>query len=591
MSLPIIKKLPPYLVNQIAAGEVIERPCAVIKELIENAIDAKATQIDIAIRHGGKSYIKVKDNGTGMSADDLTLAFERHATSKLPDEDLFNIHTYGFRGEALPSIASISRVQVVTRSQSKLSFLEREANTPKSTHVNAVHLNTDGTQIEIFDLFFATPARLKFLKTDSYETLHCIAMVKRLALVNPTIGFTLSVDDQERLDFAKRETMKERVCDVWENTEVADLRFFDYTQDGITLTGCVSVPTCNRNQSDAQYFFVNNRFVKDKLFYYALKLAYGDRIPPRRYPLACVFLTLPCDLVDVNVHPCKTEVRFLDESLIRRHVGAAINGALSFGAALQTTTRIGEQFVSAFTPVQTWNTEEKQRVVGEDFQSNALWKISHPSSQPQKLQVVYPVPDEPDAEHLPYLYFGHAQVQLFKTYIVSATHDKTFIVDQHAAHERVIYEKYKAQKMHMHQQKLMIPVTIPLTPEQKSLVEQFSLGYKKMGIGFSVQDNTLRLESVPPLIPTSMYEQLIHDTLNYFIQYQSTQNVDTVIDSILATMACYNSIRKGQSLASAEMDGLLRQMEITHNIAQCNHGRPTYVELDRNQLDRLFERT
>lgn len=583
MSASIIKKLPPHLVNQIAAGEVIERPSAVIKELIENAIDAKATQIDISIRHGGKSYIKVKDNGMGMLPDDLHLAFERHATSKLPDEDLFKIHTYGFRGEALPSIASISRVQITTRNQGQLSALELEAGTiiPASFQTP---MNTDGTQIEIFDLFFATPARLKFLKADSYETLQSVNMVKRMALANPTIGFTLSVDDHLRLNFAKQDTAKDRITDMWEGTEVGDLRFFDYRQEGLSLTGGISIPTCHRNQGDAQYFFVNGRFVKDKIFHYALKLGYGDRIPPRRYPLACIFLTLPYDMVDVNVHPCKTEVRFLDESSVRRHLAASINGALTFGGALQTTSRISEQLMTTIMPTQTRLALQETRTAVND----TMWAPA--TYQAPKLHVVHPVHTY-DTEHLPHLHFGHATTQLFKTYIVSSTHDKTFIIDQHAAHERVVYEKYKTQKAHLQQQKLMMPISISITPEQKALLEEFVTGYTQMGIGFSLQDYTLLLESVPALISSSMYEQLIHDTLNHLVQYESAQNVDTVIDSILATMACYNSIRKGQSLAPAEMDALLRQMEKTPNIAQCNHGRPTYTELKRGQLDHLFERT
>ncbi|MEK7654964.1 MAG: DNA mismatch repair endonuclease MutL [Pseudomonadota bacterium] len=580
MSSSIIKKLPPHLVNQIAAGEVIERPSAVIKELIENAIDAKATQIDVSIRHGGKSYIKIKDNGIGMSSTDLILAFERHATSKLSDEDLFNIHTYGFRGEALPSIASISRMHVTTKNKGQLSVLELEAGTVMPMRFDA-RMPVDGTQIEIFDLFFATPARLKFLKADGYETLQSINMVKRMALANPTIGFTLTVDDHERLNFTKKETIKDRIADVWESTEVSDLRFFDYKQEGLALTGCVSVPTCHRNQGDAQYFFVNGRFVKDKIFHYALKLGYGDRIPPRRYPLACVFLTLPCDLVDVNVHPCKTEVRFLDESAIRRHLAASINGALTFGGALQTTTRISEQLMTTMAAVPRMQTLSAV--------NQTAWVAPAATTyQPPLLQVVQPLHD---AAHLPYLHFGHATTQLFKTYIVSAAHDKTFIIDQHAAHERVVYEKYKTQKAHLQQQKLMMPLSISISPEQKTLLETFAAGYTQMGIGFSLQESTLLLESVPALIPTGMYEQLIHDTLDHLIQYESTQNIDTVIDSILATMACYNSIRKGQSLAPAEMDALLRQMEKTPNIAQCNHGRPTYTELKRSQLDHLFERT
>jgi DNA mismatch repair protein MutL len=581
----IIKKLPPHLVNQIAAGEVIERPSAVIKELIENAIDARASQIDVSIRHGGKSYIKVKDNGMGMSTDDLSLAFERHATSKLPDEDLFNIQTYGFRGEALPSIASISRVQVVTKNKGLLSVLELEAGITMPVRSD-VRMQAEGTQIEIFDLFFATPARLKFLKADSYETLQSINMVKRLALVNPTVGFTLHVDDNERLNFAPQATIKDRIADVWENTEVNDLRFFDYQRDGLSLTGCVSVPTRHRNQNDAQYFFVNGRFVKDKIFHYALKLGYGDRIPPRRYPLACVFLTLPCDLVDVNVHPCKTEVRFLDESSIRRHLAASINGALTFGGALQTTTRISEQLMTTMAAVPSVQTrmafQEARTVVNDIGWAPAAY-------QPPRLHVVPPVHTH-ETECLPHLHFGHAMAQLFKTYIVSSTDDKTFIIDQHAAHERVVYEKYKTQKVHLQQQKLMMPLSIPISPEEKTLLEQFASGYQQMGIGFSIQDHTLRLESIPTLIPSSLYEQVIHDTLNHLVQYESAQTMDTVIDSILATMACYNSIRKGQSLAPAEMDGLLRQMEKTPNIAQCNHGRPTYTELKRTQLDHLFER-
>lgn len=581
----IISKLPPHLINQIAAGEVIERPSAVIKELIENAIDAQASQIDIVIRHGGKSYIKVQDNGTGMSCEDLSLAFERHATSKLPDKDLFNIHTYGFRGEALPSIASISRILITSRKNSVLSFLELEAGTITPSQFTTT-LRSDGTKIEIFDLFFATPARLKFLKTDTYESIQCISMVKRLALANPKIGFTLHVDDQMRLNYTKQESLKERILDIWENTENTNLRFLNYKQDGLNLMGCISIPTCTRNQPDAQYFFVNGRFIKDKIFQYAIKLAYGDRIPPRRYPLACVFLDIPYDQVDVNVHPCKTEVRFLDESTVRRHVATAINGTLTFGGALQTTTRTNEQLISSITPLQTRLTlEDPQLVV-----NSTPTRFSAPFHTPPKLHVVNTDSEVFDTEHLPYLHFGHATTQLFKTYIVSTTHDKTFIIDQHAAHERIVYEKYKKEKNLLQQQKLLLPIVISITPEQKELLKQFTDSYQQMGIGFSIENDTLKLESVPSLVSASSYEQIIHDTLNHLLHYESTQNLETTVDAILATMACYNSIRKGQSLTVSEMDALLRQMEKTPNIAQCNHGRPTYTELERTQLDRLFER-
>ncbi len=516
-----------------------------------------------------------------MSAEDLILAFERHATSKLDSNDLSTVSSYGFRGEALPSIASISRIQVISRQKGKEPvFLELEAGNEVPVSFKS-YINW-GTQVEIFDLFFATPARLKFLKGDSYETLQSVQTVKRLALVNPAIRFTLTVDEQLRFDLKPREHIKDRVLDVWENITQADLRFFEYDQDGLSFSGCISIPTCHRHQSDGQYFFVNNRFAKDKIFNYALKTAYGDRIPNGRYPLACVFLNVPLGSVDVNVHPCKTEVRFLDESLVRRHVIGAIGGALNFGAALQMTTRVNESLLQKMAqPIQRQFyvvppvVPEKPDQAATVCLKPTFQKISAPQEE---------------IHHLPYMYFGQAIAQVFKTYIISATVEKTFIIDQHAAHERIVYEKYKCQKGLIQKQKLVIPVEVPVSVEEQNLLGQFVDQFKEMGIVFKLKDQLAILESLPSLIPPSMYGQIIHDTLSHLIHYESAQNVDTLIDSILATMACYNSTRKGQSLSSMEMDALLRQMEKTPNIAQCNHGRPTHTELTRQQLDRLFER-
>ena len=563
--------------------------------MLKTLLTPKSDDIEVHIRHGGKSYIQIKDNGYGMSEEDLKLAFERHATSKLSDQDLFNIPTYGFRGEALPSIASISRVNVSTMPNDSGIGYKLKIEGGENLRISKGPQKTSGTIIEISDLFFATPARLKFLKTDQYETIQCVALVKRMALANPKVAFKLFVDEKLRLNYPVALTQKERVYQVWSKEEALDLRFFEYEKDGLKINGCLSVPSCTRSQNDTQYFFVNGRFVKDKLFYFAIKQAYGDRIPPRRHPLSCVFLEIPYDLVDVNVHPCKTEVRFLEEQLIRRHLCASMNGALSFGAALETTRRLPDKIAGKTVPVSLGIDHEKEeKNCHPTFIQNPIkFKNSSGYCLQQYDKSRQTSIFENNTQRT--LNFGQAKAQLHKTYIISQDGDTTYIIDQHAAHERITYERYKTEKSSLVRQKLAIDVSVTISKEQADLLKAYEQAYGNMGIEYELACDTgqmhLIIKSLPSIIPTSKYHQLIKDTLDHLLHYEDVKNIETMIDSILATMACYNSIRKGQELSVSEMNALLREMETTPNIASCNHGRPTYIKLERPQLDRMFERS
>ncbi|HCC24085.1 MAG TPA: DNA mismatch repair endonuclease MutL, partial [Holosporales bacterium] len=452
-----IRKLEPHLINQIAAGEVVERPASVIKELVENALDAGATQITVQLRDGGRSLIAVTDNGLGMGREDLELAVERHATSKLPDSDLFNIQTLGFRGEALPSIGSVSRLHITSRSQdAEEAWCLKVEGSEKKGIIPAAH--PQGTHIEVKDLFYATPARLKFLKTPQTELSHAVDLLNRLAMSHSSVAFKLLADQRTVFAYKSCETLNERLTQVMGQEFTDNALPLEMSRGDIHLSGFISLPTFNRANAIHQYLFVRGRAVKDKLLHGAIRAAYQDFLASDRYPLLALFLDLPSEDVDVNVHPAKNEVRFRDSGLIRGTIVSALKQALA-GASHKTSTTISQAAVYAFRP---------EPLRQPSLSSGYMPQASRPSYTSLQ-EAPSPLLDDAPLETPP---LGFAKAQLHETYIVSQTEQGMILVDQHAAHERLVYERLKAEKGHVQRQPLLIPEVVELSEEEQKRLNE-----------------------------------------------------------------------------------------------------------------------
>ena len=613
-----IRILPDNLINQIAAGEVIERPASAVKELVENAIDAGATSIEITLVDGGKSLIVVNDNGKGMSKEDLALSIERHATSKLPDNDLFNINFLGFRGEALPSIASVAKLTITSRRKDDDSAWKISVAGGDVTPVAPVAANC-GTKVEVRDLFYATPARLKFLKTGAGETAHCVDIINHIALANPNISFYLYDDKKKRISFnaggedlakARLERINEIMGEDFASNSIA----INSSRDGVSVSGFISLPTFNKANSLSQFMFVNNRPVRDKTLLGALKAAYQGVLEIGRYPVCALFFEVNPQLVDVNVHPTKAEVRFFDGNSIRGLMISAIRNALAKGAA---------QTAQTDELVQMLNNSVSQKSEGIEFfhdsvslpstimpsrplsvrpQSRRLSTSSARRSSPSPIDIMPQFSNNisvraeeavDDCEQNVGI-LGAAKAQIHNTYIVSQTEDSLIIVDQHAAHERIVMEKFKelmAKKEKAPTQMLLIPEVVDLSLSEKSAIMENAKQLAEFGLiieEFGAQGIIIR--EVPALIANCDVKSLIHDLSEQISEWGKDFALEEKINSFCATMACHGSVRAGRSLNLAEMNKLLRDMENTPNSGQCNHGRPTYVELKIKDIDKLFHR-
>lgn len=602
----IIRVLPDHLVNQIAAGEVIERPSAALKEIIENALDAGATQINIALRQGGKSYISVTDNGSGMTRDDLYLALTRHATSKLANDDLVNINTMGFRGEALPSIASAARLTLTSCPQGAVDawMITVEGGTTTATGP-APH--PPGTRVDIRDLFYATPARLKFLKGDLAEFAACKDIVTRLAIARPDVGFTLTHNDQKSLalpaihdtDFEPAQAA--RLQNLLGREFHDNTVFLDAQSGAITLQGRIGYPTYNRGQATHQYLFVNNRPVRDRLLLSALRVAYGDLMPRERHAVAALFITLPADDVDINVHPAKSEVRFRDAGHIRGLMISAIRYRLATlsGTAQALATPMLERMAAnqpypAFTPIG-----------GHYRPSNmALYEAPAPQvytplfdAPPNRRSFTdpfaYASPDQqPDTA--PDYPLGAAIAQIMNTYIIAQTQDGMILVDQHAAHERLVYERYKTQRQNdaIPCQRLLSPEIVTLDDVRASVLLEGRDALASFGLEIEpFGPDCLLVRGVPAEIAERLdLPQLIADLADEMLEKGAAQTLEDRILLFLATRACHHSVRAGRALSIPEMNALLRQIENTPHASTCNHGRPTFVKLTRAELEKLFAR-
>ena len=561
----MIRRLPDTLVNRIAAGEVVERPASAVKELVENAVDAGAKRIDVVMRDGGRALISVTDDGHGMAAADLTLAVERHATSKLPGEDLLDIRSLGFRGEALPSIGAVSRLTLTSRpAEADTAWCLAVAGGAVTPPAPAAA--EPGTTVEVRDLFFATPARLKFLKAARTEFGHAVDVIHRLAMAHPEIAFSLS--DGQRVAvrlgattgdlFARR---LDRLSQIMGRDFAANALRVDAQREDITLTGYIGLPTLNRRTASHQFFFVNGRPVRDKQLFGAVRGAYMDFLAHDRHPLLALFIDLPPTQVDVNVHPAKTEVRFREPGMVRGLIVGALKQALADAGHRSAT--------SASTAA-----------LGAVGQLPALEAAPAAAPSPgDETPVDYPL--------------GAARAQVHATYIVAQSADGIVIVDQHAAHERLVYEDMKAAMAAdgIKRQILLIPEVVELDEPAVDRLVQRQNELADIGLvleGFGAGAVVVR--EVPAAIGDSDVQGLVRDLADELTEMGEALAVRDKLADICGTMACHGAVRAGRRLSPAEMNALLRQMEATPHSGQCNHGRPTYVELKLADIERLFGR-
>jgi len=600
--------LPDNIINRIAAGEVIERPAAVVKELVENSLDASATQIDVLLRDGGRTQILVTDNGIGMNVSEITLAVERHATSKLPKNDLTLVTTMGFRGEALPSIGAVSRLTITSRPQNEEAwqiFIEGgKKNLPQPTS------HPYGTQVEVRDLFFATPARLKFLKTERTEIEHAIDAVQRLAMSNSDVAFTVRDGDRVRFscnsesDLIGRESaLLRRLSNVMGREFSENALNISAEREGIKLFGYAGLPTLNRNTSRHQYLFVNRRPVRDKLLNGSVRAAYQDFLPRQRHPLVALFVSIDSEKVDINVHPAKTEVRFRDSGVIRGLIVGSLRHALA-QAGHRASTTVSDAALGALKPEESINISGRtqgafQRIKMLKEQSESMTDFYSPLSENIPGLDVTPNAKIPtfnsDQEEISSVDhpLGAARAQVHKTYIVSQSEDGIVIVDQHAAHERLVYERMKKalEGGGVLRQGLLIPEVIEVSDliatrliERAGEFSELGLVIEKFGNGAVV------VREVPALLGQTDVRALINDLADDLVEMDSNLALRERLEEVCSTMACHGSVRAGRQLNNEEMNALLREMEVTPHSGQCNHGRPTYVKLKLADIEKLFGR-
>jgi DNA mismatch repair protein MutL len=571
-----IRKLSEGIVNRIAAGEVIERPASVVKELVENALDAEARRIDVAFRDGGRVLIRVSDDGVGMTAADLDLAVERHATSKLRDEDLIDIRTLGFRGEALPSIGSVSRMMITSRRKGDTAYAITVEGGVKSPVRPAARQM--GTEITVNDLFYAVPARLKFLKSARAETAEAADMVRRLALAHPQVAFSFTSEERRLLDLPSGETSEARIARLMGREFMANAVRSMAEKEGISIQGFAARPTLHVSQTSHQYLFVNGRPVRDKLLAGAIKGAYADVIMRGRYPALALFVTCPPGFVDVNVHPAKAEVRFRDGGLVRSLIIRAIRDAL--GEAKPRASFQGVSFVSSAAQRQAAFAAQSPTGFAEPQSAFAMDMAVAARPAPQSdLPVNYPL--------------GAARAQLHDTYIVAQTAQGVVIVDQHAAHERLVYERLKRERaaFGIVTQPLLIPEVIDLDAATvERLVEAAELLAQSGLVLEAFGETAMLVREIPAALAGSSIAALIKDIATDLAELDSTAGIEEKINQLLSTMACHHSVRAGRKLTLEEMNALLRQMEATPNSETCNHGRPTFIALSLADLERMFGR-
>jgi DNA mismatch repair protein MutL len=582
-------------INQIAAGEVVERPASAIKELVENAIDAGASRIDVDYADGGKRLIQVTDNGCGIASEDLALAMSRHATSKIDGSDLLNIQSFGFRGEALPSLGAVGKLTLTSRTATG-SGAELQVMGGQLSPVRPAAMQP-GTRATLRDLFYATPARLKFLRSDRAEAQAIADVVKRLAMAEPAIAFSLRDTVTDRMVFQVQaeqgdmfSALRGRLGQIMGRDFVDNAIAVDAEREGINLTGFAGLPTYSRGAAVAQYLFVNGRPVRDKLLLGALRGAYADFLSRDRHPAVALFVECDPTLVDVNVHPAKSEVRFREPAMVRGLIVSGLRHALA-EAGHRASTTVSSAALGAFTPEPTG----QPRVYQMDRPRNAPGYSGLAETatmfEPQPSARVEEDAPQVEAQHRP---LGAARAQLHENYILSQTEDGLVIVDAHAAHERLVYEKLKAQMANtgVGAQALLIPEVISLSEGDMALLMEQNATLSQMGLSIEpFGQGAVAVQSVPALLGHVDVQRLVLDIVDELSDGGTQQSLQTQLDAILSRVACHGSVRTGRRMQADEMNALLREMEATPHSGQCNHGRPTYVSLAMNDIEKLFGRT
>ena len=592
---PIIRQLNETAINQIAAGEVVERPASAIKELVENAIDAGASRIDVDYADGGKRLIQVTDNGCGIASEDLALAMSRHATSKIDGSDLLNIQSFGFRGEALPSLGAVGKLTLTSRTATG-SGAELQVMGGKLSPVRPAAMQP-GTRATLRDLFYATPARLKFLRSDRAEAQAIADVVKRLAMAEPAIAFSLRDTVTDRMVFQVQaeqgdmfSALRGRLGQIMGRDFVDNAIAVDAEREGVNLTGFAGLPTYSRGAAVAQYPFVNGRPVRDKLLLGALRGAYADFLSRDRHPAVALFVECDPTLVDVNVHPAKSEVRFREPAMVRGLIVSGLRHALA-EAGHRASTTVSSAALGAFTPEPTG----QPRVYQMDRPRNAPGYSGLAETatmfEPQPSARVEEDAPQVEAQHRP---LGAARAQLHENYILSQTEDGLVIVDAHAAHERLVYEKLKAQMANtgVGAQALLIPEVISLSEGDMALLMEQNATLSQMGLSIEpFGQGAVAVQSVPALLGHVDVQRLVLDIVDELSDGGTQQSLQAQLDAILSRVACHGSVRTGRRMQADEMNALLREMEATPHSGQCNHGRPTYVSLAMSDIEKLFGRT
>lgn len=606
-SRPVIRQLDDAAINRIAAGEVVERPASAVKELVENALDAKATRVEISIADGGKTLIRVTDNGLGMTATDLPLALSRHATSKIDGSDLLNIHSFGFRGEALPSLGAVGRLTIRSRTADSEGA---EITVSGGTHdpVRPAALTT-GTVVELRDLFYATPARLKFLRTDRAEMQAISDVIKRLAMAEPFVTFILMDVSQgkSRVTFrADAETgdmfagLHARLRSVLGKEFADNALAIDAEREGVHLTGYAALPTYSRGSAVQQFLYVNGRPVRDKVLIGALRGAYMDTLSRDRHPAACLFIDLDPTRVDVNVHPAKSEVRFRDPGVVRALIVSALRHALA-DAGHRASTTVANATLGAMQPeptgARTYQMERPARGFGPAYQP--YQPTGFAEMAPDMSGRIEMIEDAPRVEAPPQDYpqnypLGAARAQVHENYIIAQTKTGIVIVDGHAAHERLVYEKLKTQMATngVAAQALLIPEIIEMSDGDAAQLLAVADDLTRFGLTIEpFGGGAIAVRETPAILGEVNAEAMLRDILDELDDQGSSTLVQEKLEAILSRVACHGSIRTGRVMRGEEMNALLREMETTPRSGQCNHGRPTYVELKLSDIERLFGRT
>ena len=598
-----IRQLPPNLINRIAAGEVVERPASVVKELVENAIDAGATRIDVTATGGGLSVIRVADDGAGMGPDDLELAVERHATSKLADDDLSHILTLGFRGEALPSIGAVARLAITSRAKGAREAYQIAVDAGRKSPLKPA-ARSAGTEVEVRDLFYATPARLKFMKSERAEAAAIADHLKRLALAHPEIAFSLSNGERTtlRLEACPPGLLDHalaRMGRILGSDFVEDALPVQAARGDMDVEGFAGLPTLHRPNGMQAYLVVNGRPVRDKLIVGTVRAAYGDLVPRGRYPMLALFLTVPPDEVDVNVHPAKTELRFRDPNAVRSLLIGALREALGAAGHRATASLSQDALARMVQPsampvpppgVRAYQSHTRPRSFGLAERAQAPFEaVSEPSADMRGR-----VTEDEAAAGYP---LGAARAQVQDTFIIAQTEDALVIVDQHAAHERLVYERLKGALSNggVSRQMLLIPEVVELDGDAAAALLAASEELERLGLvveAFGPQAIVVR--EVPALLGTCDVKGLLSDLAGTLLEAEEDGEGSRLLaerlDHVLSTMACHGSVRAGRRLSPEEMNALLRDMEKTPFSGQCNHGRPTYIELKLTDIEKLFQR-